>query len=110
TKINQNNSLDEVYIKSGYDYIRIRTEDILYIMSDSDYTEIHLKGKMHLSSETLRYWEEFLNRNMFVRIHKSYIINTTKIEKISGNQVFLEGNNIIPIGRAYKNDFTKRFM
>lgn len=104
------NTLDEVYIKSGYDHIRVKTEDIIYIMSDSDYTELYLKEKKHLSSDSLRYWEEFLSEKKFMRIHKSYIINTTKIVKVSGNQVFLENDNVVSIGRAYKNDFTKRFM
>lgn len=100
----------EVYIKTGYDYIRVKTDDILYIMADSDYTEIHLKEKKHLSSESLRYWEAFLSDEKFMRIGKSRIINTTKIIKVSGNRVFLENNIVVPIGRAYKSDFTERFI
>lgn len=106
----QKETVDELYIKSGYDHLRIKTDDILYIMSDSDYTEIHIQDKKHLSSESLRYWEELLPQKKFMRIHKSYIINTTKIIKVSGNQVFLENDTVIPIGRAYKNEFTERFM
>ncbi|MGC1632444.1 MAG: response regulator transcription factor [Gelidibacter sp.] len=104
------NDDEDVYIKIGYDHIRIKTEDILYIMVDLDYTEIHLKDKKHISSESLRYWEEFLPKKRFMRIHKSYIINTNKIAKISGNQVFLENCVMVPIGRAFKNHFTERFM
>lgn len=104
------NESKEVYIKTGYEHIRVKVDDILYIVSDSDYTEIHLKEKKHLSSESLRYWEEFLSDQKFMRIHKSYIINTNRINKVSGNQVFLENNKVVPIGRAYKNDFTERFM
>src|SRR5690606_5291927 len=77
------NDVEDVYIKIGYDHIRIKTDDILYIMVDLDYTEIHLKDKKHISSESLRHWEEFLPTKRFMRIHKSYIINTNKIEKIS---------------------------
>lgn len=106
----QKDTVDELYIKSGYDHLRIKTDDILYIMSDSDYTEIHIQDKKHLSSESLRYWEELLPQKKFMRIHKSYIINTAKIIKVSGNQIFLENDTVIPIGRAYKNEFTERFM
>lgn len=102
--------LNEIYLKSGYDHIRIETETIVYIMADSDYTEIHLKERKHLSSESLRYWEEHLSNRHFMRIHKSYIINTNKITRISGNQVYLENNKIIPIGRAYKSSFADRFL
>jgi DNA-binding LytR/AlgR family response regulator len=108
-KVKENN-LDEIYIKSGYDLIRVKTEDIIYILTDSDYTELHLKEKKHLSSESLRYWEMVLPSKNYIRIHKSYIINTSKIVKVSGNQVFLECNNVVPIGRAYKNEFTKQLL
>lgn len=104
------NHTEEIYIKSGYDYIRINIDDIVFIMVDSDYTEIHLANKKHLSSESLRYWEDVLPQKKFKRIHKSYIINTTKINKVSGNQIVLENNIKVPIGRAFKNDFMDRFM
>lgn len=104
------NQSEDIYIKSGYDYIRIKTDDIFFIMVDSDYTELHLESKKHLSSESLRYWEDVLPQKKFKRIHKSYIINTAKINKVSGNQIVLENNIKIPIGRAFKNDFMDRFM
>lgn len=99
-----------IFIKSGYEHIKISTTDILYIKSDADYTEIHLSNKKHLSSEPLRYWLETLNKQIFVRVHKSFIINSLRIEKIAGNQVYLIGENRIPIGRAYKEDFIRRFL
>lgn len=100
----------EVYIKSGYDFIRVKVEDIIYILKDLDYTELHLEEKKYVSSESLRHWVAQLSSDKFVRVHKSYVINTSKIVKVSGNQVFLENNSIIPIGRAYKHDFVARFM
>lgn len=101
---------DDIYVKSGYDHIRVNIKDIIFIKVDSDYTELHLREKKLLSTEPLRYWESFLPSKTFVRIHKSYLVNTNEIEKISGNQLFLKHENIVPIGRAYKHDFTKRFV
>lgn len=106
----EKNNIEEIYIKSGYDLIRVKTEEIIYLLTDSDYTELHLKDKKYLSSESLRYWEMVLPSKNYIRIHKSYIINTSKIVKVSGNQVFLECNNVVPIGRAYKNEFTKQLL
>ncbi|WP_425077545.1 LytR/AlgR family response regulator transcription factor [Psychroserpens sp. S379A] len=102
--------MDEIYVKSGHDHIRISIDDIYYIMADSDYTELHLAEKKHLSSQSLRYWELQLRESKFIRIHKSYIVNTSKIIKVSGNQVFIESEKVVPIGRAYKSDFTERFI
>ncbi len=100
----------EIFIKSGYEHIRIDINNILYIKSDADYTEIFLPEKKHLSSEALRFWEEKLDSNQFVRVHKSYIINASKIKKIMGNQIYLMEKTIIPVGRAYKDSFRKRFI
>jgi DNA-binding LytR/AlgR family response regulator len=100
----------EIFIKSGYEHIRIDINDIIYIKSDADYTEIYLQEKKHLSSEALRFWEEKLDTHQFIRVHKSYIINASKIKKIMGNQVYLTEKTIIPVGRAYKDSFRKRFI
>ncbi|HUH46230.1 MAG TPA: LytTR family DNA-binding domain-containing protein, partial [Arenibacter sp.] len=101
---------DVIFIKSGYEHIRIDITDILYVRSDADYTEIYTEGKKHLSQEPLRYWEEHLNRKKFVRIHRSFIINTSKIEKIIGNRVYLIQKTTIPVGRAYKESFMQHIL
>jgi DNA-binding LytR/AlgR family response regulator len=98
----------ELFIKSGYEWIRIQFDDIILIKSDADYTELLLAEARHLSSEPLRYWEETLPANQFVRIHKSYIIHTGHIQKISANQVHLSANKTAPIGRSYKEGFLER--
>lgn len=100
----------ELFIKSGYDYVKIIITDILYIRSDSDYTEIWTNDKKHLSSEPLRYWIDQLTEHQFTRVHKSYIVNPKEILKVSGNQIYLSGGTEIPIGRAYKEHFMKGFI
>lgn len=112
--INQENTgpstRSEIFIKSGYEHIKITIEDIIYIKSDADYTELFLDDKKILSAEPLRYWLEYLNPEQFVRIHKSYIVNTRKIERVASNQVQLINDISIPIGRAYKDPFVNRFI
>lgn len=100
----------EIFVKSGYEYIKITIDEILFIKSDADYTEIHLSQKKYLSSEPLRYWLETLGEDQFMRIHKSYILNTAKMERIATNQVYLEGAVVVPIGRAFKEGFADRFL
>ncbi len=99
-----------IFIKSGYELIKIDTCDIYYIQSDSDYTEIVTSEKKYLSQEPLRHWEDHMEQNKFVRIHKSYIINITKIDKIIGNQVYLHQKIALPLGRAYKENFMKLLL
>lgn len=99
-----------IFIKSGYEHIKISIEEIVFIKSDADYTELNIPGKKHLSSESLRFWLDNLDQNQFFRVHKSYIINIKKIVKVSGNQVYLEQGVIIPIGRAYKEAFNQKIL
>ncbi|MBR9921357.1 MAG: response regulator transcription factor [Bacteroidetes bacterium] len=98
------------FIKSGYEYIKVNSRDILYICTDMDYTEIHLSDKKYLSPETLASWETRLGPADFIRVHKSFLINGSKVEKIASNQIFLSPEHIVPIGRAYKEDFMKRMV
>lgn len=109
-EFNQRANRTELFIKSGYDHVKLTIADIIYIKSDADYTELCIPGKKYLSSEPLRHWLETLDSSSFVRVHKSYIINASKIHKISGNQIYAADDVVIPIGRAYKEAFIKRFV
>ena len=100
----------EIFIKSGYEHIKVTVSDICFIKADSDYTEIHLLHKKLLSQESLRYWGEKLGEHHFIRVHKSFLINTSWIDKVVGNQIYLNNGDIIPIGRAFKEDFFQKFL
>ncbi|WP_411029700.1 LytR/AlgR family response regulator transcription factor [Spongiimicrobium sp. 3-5] len=104
-------SFEEViFIKSGYEHIKIAVSDIRFIQSDADYTEIVTTKKKYLTQEPLRYWEETLDPKKFIRVHKSYILNLSKIQKVVGNQVRLDEKTILPIGRAFKDGFMKLIL
>jgi len=108
--LEKNGRMKEIFIKSGHDYLKVVLDEVVYIKSDSDYTELYTQEKKYLSSEPLRYWMEELKFNPFTRVHKSYIIHTDKIEKLSGNQIYLKGGAIIPLGRTYKDDFVHTYI
>lgn len=97
------------FMKSGYDLIKMDSQQIYYIKSDADYTEVVTTTKTHLSAESLKEWLGKLDAT-FCQIHKSYIINTSHLEKVSGNQVYLVNAQAIPIGRAYKEAFVQRYL
>lgn len=100
----------DFFVKSGYDYVKINANDIRYIHSDLDYTEVHLVNQKLLTQEPLVQWEKKLNSDQFIRVHKSYLVNVQKIHKVSGNQIYLEEDIAIPVGRAYKEGFLSRFI
>jgi len=101
---------DFIFIKSGYEHIKINVSNIRFIQSDADYTELFTTEKKYLSQEPLRYWEETLDPQKFKRIHKSYILNLSHIQKVIGNQIRLDEKTTLPIGRAFKEDFMKYIL
>lgn len=106
----ENGGIQEIYVKSSHEHIKVLVKEIFTISSDSDYTEIILKNKKILSNEPLRHWMEVLQGGPFYQVHKSHIINTQKIDRISGNQVVLVDGSKIPMGRAYKENFLKNIL
>lgn len=108
TSQNSKISNSDIYIKSGYEHFKVDINSILFINADGDYTDIYLKDKKYISSESLKYWEDKLETTGFLRVHKSYLLNTEKIIKASASFVYLEDNHKIPIGRTYKNTVKNR--
>ncbi len=100
----------EIFIKSGYEHIKVVVDEIIYIQSDADYTELILPKNKVLSPEPLKYWEETLDSNQFARVHKSYVVNLKMVSRISATQVFLTNDHHVPIGRAYKEGFVQRYL
>lgn len=101
---------NEIFIKTGYEHTKVSLDELRYIKSDADYTEFHVNDKKLLSYEPLRFWEDYLDKSRFMRIHKSYIVNTSKIEKVGSKEVMLDSGEKLPIGRAFKQEFNTRFF
>ncbi|WP_447636285.1 LytR/AlgR family response regulator transcription factor [Flavobacterium microcysteis] len=93
-----------ILVKSGIKNYKINTNDILYIESLKDYIKINTVGDKNITSKyKIGDIQEELNGDHFLRIHRSFIINTTKITAFTMNEI--EVNNIeIPIGASYKED------
>lgn len=107
---NTEDKLEELYIKSGHEYIKVIVDDIISINSDSDYTEIQLAKRKILSNESLKHWLAMLDSKKFIQLHKSFIVNTAKIDRITGNKVYMQSGFEVPIGRAYKEQFMNRLI
>ena len=99
-----------IFIKSGYEHLKISLEDILYIQSEADYTEIFTTERKHLTSHSLRYWLQTLPEDLFAQVHKSYIVNTRQIVKVSGKRIFFDKTTDVPIGRAFKEGFVEKYL
>lgn len=98
-----------MYIKSSHHLVKIKTDDIIYIKSDSDYTEVVTASNQYLTSDSLKDWITKLDDG-FKQVHKSYIINTGHLTKISHNKIYLTTDQVIPMGRAFKKPFMENVV
>lgn len=79
-----------ISIKDGYDLITINHDDILFIKSDNNYIDIQGINNKYTIRHSLEKFLEELNNTNFVRVHRSYIINKSKVSKQTKASVFIE--------------------
>ena len=105
----ETNGEDYFFIKTDGKnrYKRIATDDVYYLESIRNYVVIHTKDEQVITYNTLKNFEENLPETLFIKIHKSYIIALSKIEKTDTNEVWVL-NKSLPLGDTYKTDFFKK--
>ncbi|MFT3825348.1 MAG: LytTR family DNA-binding domain-containing protein [Chitinophagaceae bacterium] len=101
------NTADHIFIKSDGRLVRLNNDDILYIESMGDYVKFVTADKKYITHNTIKNLEEKVNKQHFVKVHRSYIINITKIDDIRENDLFIKGTEI-PISKAHRSDILKR--
>ncbi len=86
---------------------KIEIGTILYIESDKNYVTVATENGKFSYLDSLKNWVEKLPDSKFAQIHKSYIINYTKIDKMQGNIVYIKDERV-PVGRVYKSALKKK--
>lgn len=90
-----------IFIKDGYEQVKVFLEDILYIEASGNYTQLHLKDSKLLSSRiTIIEILALLPAKEFIRTHRAFIVSKNKITKYDRTQVWIN-DRIIPIGATY---------
>ena len=98
--------IDHFFIKAEGKIFKISYEELLYAEAKGNYTKVVTSNKTILPAIALSSLEKLLESNSFVRVHRSFIINKSKVDSIEGNSILI--NKIeIPIGRNYKESFLK---
>lgn len=95
-----------MFVKSGYDTVKVKFDEILYIEGLKDYVKIHTTGKTVIALMSMRILEETLPDN-FIRVHRSYIIDFERVSMVQKRKVFIDKLEI-PIGEVYRDAFMER--
>ena len=95
-----------IYLKSDKKMIKVLLRDILYIESLKDYVRVRTQEKTVTAYQRISYMEEKLPEDKFMRIHRSYIIATDKVDAYCTPYVEIKSKEI-PIGRNYRSAVLK---
>jgi len=94
-------------VRADSKIVKVFYNDILFIEGLKEYAKIVCEQEYVVTFERLKNLEAILPSDQFLRVHKSYIINTSKAKSIKGNLVTI-GDHEIPISRGKKEMVVKR--
>ncbi len=105
-EVQEDKNDDTIFLKTEYRIVKVSISDIRYVEAMSEYLKVYLDGEQKpiITLLSMKKIEERLP-NYFMRIHRSYIINLTKIQEVNKNRVIIDAETYLPIGDMYKEAF-----
>ncbi|GAA4319790.1 LytTR family DNA-binding domain-containing protein [Mucilaginibacter gynuensis] len=95
---------DFIFVKDGYEQVKVQLDDILFVEAAGNYTKLYLTANRSLSTRvTLADMQLLLPDKKFIRTHRAFIVAWDKIDKFDRAQININ-EHIIPIGAMYAQD------
>jgi DNA-binding LytR/AlgR family response regulator len=86
--------------------VKLLLDDILYIEADRNYSNIVTSTGNYLVSTTLKVVENEIKNHMFLRVHRSFMVNISKLDVVADN--YMEINRkVIPLSKSFKEHLLK---
>lgn len=101
------NMSDYVFIRHSNIISRLKLTDILFFEATGDYVKVHTTKQQYSIHSSLKTIEQKLPQNVFLRVHRSFIINLNKIDTAEGKTLVIN-HNLIPVSETYRADLNKR--
>lgn len=98
-----------IFVKDGYDWIRVNVAQVLYIHSDTNLLFIYEQDRQVTTRMTLADMLATLPGEEFIRVHKSYIVALKAISKLERHQVTV-GSVTIPLAESYREALQSRLL
>jgi len=99
----------KITVKADRRIYQIEVGDILFVEACGDYVSIQLPGKKLVVHGTLKSWEERLDGDLFLKVHRTNLVNLRKIDHLEGNLIYI-GSYKIQFSDAYKPDLLERMF
>jgi len=100
---------DYIFIKADNKLVKIQHDDILFIEAMQNYVTIYTGSKKYVTYLTFKGIEESLPAGNFLKVHKSYIVQLTKVDSIEGGAIMI-GQHAIPVSRANKDEILEKIL
>jgi len=97
---NQGKPQEYVFLKNGYELVKVFLKDILYLTAEGNYISVVMQNGKLLTRMTISEMENSLPKSGFIRVHRSHIINREHIERIERYQLWIKGQ-AIPVSENY---------
>lgn len=98
---------DVLFLKSGHKLVKVNIREIRYVEGMSEYLRIYLEGELKslMTLLSMKKIEERLPKDLFMRVHRSFIVNLKKIQEVSRLRIVMDKDVYIPVGDLYKDRF-----
>lgn len=98
------------FIRESHSYVQIFYHDVLYVQSNEHFLNIVTDTKTYTPLLPISKFEDNIQNDVFIRVHRSYIVNRTAIKHISKNELELINNQIIPVGDQYRSQLKRKHI
>lgn len=100
---------DFIFVKADNKLVKVRWEEVFYIKAMQNYICLYTSSKRYVIHKTMKSVVESISLEKFLQVHKSYVIQTSKITGIRGNVIEL-GTFQIPVSRSYKDKLMEKVV
>ncbi len=98
---------DFISVRSERKMVKVNFEDVMYVESLSDYVKLYTTSKTIVTRETISNLESKLPSELFIRVHRSFIVSISHITSYTSEYLEVK-EKTIPISRSYRNSFLSK--
>lgn len=98
---------DRIFIRFKERMVKVFLNDIKYIEAERAYCRIHTTDKEYLITLPLKAFSEKLEADQFLRVHRSYMVNLSKVDELAEEYVVI-GKKMIPVSKNYREEVARR--
>lgn len=87
-----------------FGHAKVSFDSIYYLEQIRNYTYFQAPPKVYKERSSISDWVNKLPTNTFIQVHKSFVVNFSRVERILGNEVILTNGKSVPVGRSFRED------